>query len=49
MCDQGWTTAPPNVNTAQNCCYEIFKIEGEKTNCHFTINEGDAEDAAPLR
>jgi hypothetical protein len=24
------------------------KIEGEQPNCHFIINEGDAEDAAPL-
>jgi hypothetical protein len=25
------------------------KIEGEQPNGHFTINEGDAKDAAPLR
>jgi hypothetical protein len=31
------------------CCHEMDKIEGEYSHCHFTINEGDAGDAAPSR
>jgi hypothetical protein len=37
------------MNTAQKCCHETDKIEGEQPNCHFTINEVDAGDAAPSR
>jgi hypothetical protein len=35
------------VNSAQND--EMDKFEGEQPNCHFTINEGDARDAASSR
>jgi hypothetical protein len=35
------------VNTAQSAGIKNDKIEGEQPNCHFTINEGDAGDAAP--
>jgi hypothetical protein len=31
------------------CCPEMDRTEGEQSNCHFTINEGDAGDAAPSR
>jgi hypothetical protein len=37
------------VNTAQKCCHKMDKIEDEQPNGHFTINEGDAGEAAPLR
>jgi hypothetical protein len=48
MCGYSWTTAP-KCEYCPECCHEIDKIEGEQLNCHFTINEGDAGDAAPSR
>jgi hypothetical protein len=35
------------MNTAQNT--EMDKIEGEQPKCNFTINVGEAGDAAPSR
>jgi hypothetical protein len=48
MCGYSWTTAP-RCKYCPECCHERDKIEGEKPNRHFIINEGDAEDAAPSR
>jgi hypothetical protein len=36
-----------NVNTAQSAAIKMDKNEDEQLNCHFTINKGDAGDAAP--
>jgi hypothetical protein len=48
MCGYSWTTAP-KCEYCPECCHEMDNIECEQPNCHFTINEGDAGDAAPSR
>jgi hypothetical protein len=48
MCGYSWTTASKcGYMYCTECCHEMDTIEGEQPNCHCTINEGDAGDAAP--
>jgi hypothetical protein len=38
MSGYSWTTAP-KCEYCPECCHELDKIEGEQSECHFTINE----------
>jgi hypothetical protein len=48
MSGYSWATAP-KCEYCPECCHEMDKIEGEQPNCHFTINERDAGEAASSR
>jgi hypothetical protein len=38
----------PDCEYCPECCHEQAKIEGGQSDRHFTVNEGDAGDAASL-